>query len=79
MKNKKPNQTTPFILHRGVVEDNADPLKIGRVRVRIFGIHSEKNEKAGSKFEFVKTSELPWAEVMGGTGFGLRRGFRGRN
>lgn len=71
MKNKKPNQTTPFILHRGVVEDNVDPLKIGRVRVRIFGIHSEKNEKAGSKFEFVKTSELPWAEVMGGTGFGL--------
>lgn len=71
MKNKKPNQTQPFILLRGVVEDNKDPLKIGRVRVRIFGVHSDKNEKSGAKFEFVKTSELPWAEVMGGTGFGL--------
>ena len=71
MKNKKPNQTQPFILLRGVVEDNNDPLKIGRVRVRIFGVHSDKNEKSGAKFEFVKTSELPWAEVMGGTGFGL--------
>ena len=71
MKNKKPNQTQPFILLRGVVEDNNDPLKIGRVRVRIFGVHSDKNEKSGAKFEFVKTSELPWAEVMGSTGFGI--------
>jgi hypothetical protein len=71
MKNKKANQTQPFILLRGVVEDNNDPLKVGRVRVRIFGVHSDKNEKSGAKFEFVKTSELPWAEVMGGTGFGL--------
>lgn len=71
MKNKKPNQTQPFILLRGVVEDNVDPLKIGRVRVRIFGVHTDKNENSGAKFEFVKTSDLPWAEVMGGTGFGL--------
>ena len=26
--------------HRGVVEDNDDPQKAGRVRVRIFGIYS---------------------------------------
>ena len=71
MKNKKPNQTQPFILLRGVVEDNIDPLKIGRVRVRIFGVHIGNNENSGAKFEFIKTSELPWAEVMGGTGFGL--------
>lgn len=71
MKNKKPNQTLPFILLRGVVEDNNDPLKVGRVRVRIFGLHTEKNENSGAKFEFIKASELPWAEVMGGTGFGL--------
>lgn len=30
---------------RGVVEDNNDPLKAGRVRVRIQGLHTEKLEK----------------------------------
>jgi len=67
----KKRKAPEFLLLRAVVEDNKDPLKIGRVRVRIFGIHSDKNEKSGEKFEVVKTSDLPWAEVMGDTGFGL--------
>lgn len=45
---------------RGVVEDNNDPLKAGRVRVRIHGIHSPKITK--SLTEGIPTDELPWAE-----------------
>lgn len=58
-------------LYRGVIEDNNHPDKNGKVKVRIFGIHTELNENAGSDFEWVQTDQLPWAEVMGGTGFGL--------
>ena len=71
MSEFNPNTSTPFILYRAVVEDNTDPKKLGRVKVRIHGLHTEKNEKAGAKFEFIGTSHLPWAEVMGGTGLGL--------
>ncbi len=45
----------------GIVEDRNDPLKLGRVRVRIFGYHSEKlqvDEKGG---EGAPTEALPWA------------------
>lgn len=38
----------------GVVEDTKDPLKTGRCRVRIFGVHSENLLE-------VPTSHLPWA------------------
>ena len=60
------NGHVPFLLYRGVVEDNNHPDKNGKVRVRIFGIHTEKNENSGEEFEFIASSELPWAEVMGG-------------
>src|SRR6056297_2414658 len=40
----------------GVVEDNKDPLKLGRVRVRVRGIHSESQED-------IQTSDLPWSQV----------------
>jgi len=39
----------------GVVEDNADPLKAGRVRVRIFGYHSDNLQE-------LPTKDLPWAQ-----------------
>lgn len=42
-------------MFRGVVEDNNDPLKQGRVRVRILGIHSPLVTE-------MKTEKLPWAE-----------------
>ena len=46
--------------YRGVVEDNDDPEKAGRVRVRIFGIHTEKINK--TEIEGIPIDELPWAE-----------------
>lgn len=45
---------------RGVIEDNRDPEKRGRCRIRIFGIHTDVKEK--TKFEGIPTDELPWAE-----------------
>ena len=40
----------------GIVVDNADPYRVGRVKVRIYGIHNEdKNE--------VPDVALPWASV----------------
>lgn len=49
-------------IFRGVVEDNDDPLKAGRVRVRIWGLHTEVNEKKLDVWEGIPTDELPWAE-----------------
>ena len=41
----------------GIVEDINDPLKIGRVRVRIYGIHD-------ASLSEIKTEDLPWSHVM---------------
>lgn len=41
----------------GVVEDRADPLKMGRCKVRIFGIHTDSKT-------LLPTSDLPWAIPM---------------
>lgn len=57
-------------LYRAVVEDNNDDLKLGRVKVRIHGLHTKDNENSGI-FSSIKTADLPWAQVMGGTSFGL--------
>ena len=38
----------------GIVESRDDPLKSGRVQVRVFGIHSESRDD-------IPTSSLPWA------------------
>lgn len=46
----------------GVVEDNVDPLKAGRVRVRIHGVHSEQTIK--SELDGIPVDELPWAEPI---------------
>lgn len=43
-----------FIWWKGVVEDRKDPIMLGRVRVRIFGWHSEDKQQ-------IPTEELPWA------------------
>lgn len=44
--------------YTGVVEDRiSDPMKLGRCKVRIFGLHSE--DKVA-----LPTSDLPWAIVM---------------
>lgn len=48
-----------FVWWHGVVEDINDPLKLGRVRVRILGWHTEDKTNFG-----IPTADLPWAQVM---------------
>ena len=46
-----------FVWFTGVVEDRNDPSKLGRVKVRCLGFHTEdKND--------IPTEDLPWAHVM---------------
>ncbi len=44
-------------LYFGIVEDVNDPLQIGRLKVRIYGIHTENKAK-------IPTQALPWCDVM---------------
>lgn len=55
------------VFYRGVVEDNQDPLKLGRLKVRILGSDDDdiKNKP---------TDTLPWAEVATPTSFGFSSG-----
>lgn len=48
-----------FVWWMGVVEDINDPLKLGRIRVRILGWNTETKNSNG-----VPTDGLPWAQVM---------------
>ena len=41
-----------------VVEDREDPLKLGRVRIRAFGIHTEDRSKIPTKISFYKFLKL---------------------
>lgn len=54
------------MFYRGTVENNIDPEQFGRVQVRVMGIHDSGSD--------VSTAALPWAEVSGGTDFGLVNG-----
>lgn len=47
-------QTTFFF---GIVEDNNDPLQLGRVRVRAYGYHTENKQ-------LIPTETLPWSPVV---------------
>jgi hypothetical protein len=61
--------------YRGVVEDNNDPEKAGRVRARIWGLHT--SQKIQDELEGIPTDQLPWAEPCFGliegsiSGFGM--------
>lgn len=46
-----------FVWWQGVVEDIYDPLKLGRLRVRILGWHTACKQK-------IPTADLPWAHVV---------------
>jgi hypothetical protein len=48
-----------FIWFTGVVEDRDDPMRLGRVRTRIFGLHTSKKSKGKTKG--IPTADLPWA------------------
>ena len=41
----------------GVVEDRFDPAFLGRVRVRIYGLHSDDKQD-------IATPDLPWSDVL---------------
>ena len=55
----------------GIVEDRNDPLKIGRVRVRVHGCHTDDKNK-------ISSPDLPWSHVIMPTtnaglgGFGIQ-------
>lgn len=49
--------TDGFVWFQGVVEDRADPLQLGRVRVRCLGWHPESKQD-------VPTEDLPWAHIL---------------
>lgn len=61
-------------IYRGVVEDNNDPEKKMRCRIRVFGLHTAKYDKTDG--EGIPVDELIWAEpavpITGGgaSGFG---------
>lgn len=57
-------------LYRAVIENNVDEEKLGRVRVRIYGLHTPNNENS-SEFSSISSEHLPWAEIMGGSELGL--------
>lgn len=48
------------MIYTGVVEDIDDPLKADRVRVRVFGLHTDDKN-------LIPTNTLPWAQVMKST------------
>ena len=69
-------QTQPdklYGIYRGVIEDNNDPQKLGRCKVRIFGIHTEMKNK--NELEGIPTEELPWSEPALGLFEGSVSGF----
>ena len=45
------------MLYTGVIEDRNDPLKLGRCKVRVVGLHTHDVQK-------LPTSDLPWAVPM---------------
>ena len=59
----------------GTVVSISDPLQLGRVRVRIFGIHTEKTG-------LIQESDLPWAQTVspitegGSSGIGTNLGIK---
>ena len=43
--------------YTGVVEDRNDPLQVGRVRVHIYGLHTDDKT-------LIATPDLPWSDVL---------------
>lgn len=60
--------TQGFIWFIGVVEDIQDPLRLGRVRVRCYGYHTDD-------LSLLKTEHLPWATVLQPTTSAAQNGY----
>ena len=50
-----------FLWWVGEVEDNEDPMELGRVRTRVLGYYTNNNDGASNS---LPTEKLPWATVM---------------
>ena len=63
-----------FVWFNGVVEDRQDPQKLGRLRVRCVGIHTDNKDE-------LPTADLPWSQLIhpitssGISGLGSSPGF----
>lgn len=64
------------VMWMGVVEDNEDPLKLGRLRVRIFGWHNSSLRAVDGE-PGVTTEDLPWAQIMQPVSSGNNSGIGG--
>lgn len=45
----------------GIVENNIDPKKLGRLQIRIFGIHTENRDDPNIQDQYLPVEHLPWA------------------
>jgi len=52
-----------FSMFHGVVESRNDPARLGRVKVRVIGLHSSRRNST-TETEGIPTDHLPWAQVM---------------
>ena len=71
IKTLKDTKSVKNSFYTGVVEDIHDPEKMDRVKVRVMGIHIEERSTGENH---LKTEELPWANVMAPTVFGMSTG-----
>ena len=62
-------------IYRGVIEDNKDPEKMGRCKIRVFGIHTPSTSK--DDLDGIPTDELPWSEPALGLFEGSVSGYGG--
>jgi hypothetical protein len=49
------------MFYQAVVEDNNDPLELGRVRIRIVGKHTKNRTDSANPNEYMPVEDLPWA------------------
>lgn len=62
-------------IYRGIVENNNDPMMLGRLKIRIHGVHTQNKTK--QDIDGIPTDEIPWAEPAtsitegGVSGFGV--------
>ncbi|AWD93032.1 baseplate hub and tail lysozyme [Bacillus phage vB_BceM-HSE3] len=52
---------------RGIVEDNRDPLRIGRLKVRVYTLHGLPENK-GVEYSYIPTDHLPWSHPISAYG-----------
>jgi len=78
MKNKlqdlQPQSDKLFGIYRGVVECRYDPLFAGRIKVRIWGIHTQVKEPK-TPTHGIPIEELPWAQPVNGIFQGSVNGY----